>query len=286
MPLSLSFLVSDTQFVLVGPATVSAFQSRLQMMAYSNSVDEPVKGNRTLSVRVNDGRHYSNLLAITISVSLVDDNNLTILCSDGDNTTFTETDGNSSPIPVVIDPSFFLLDRDLDHTIVSAVVELLSAPDGTDETLTGTSMFGLRVDNLGSRVTVSSPGKDFQYQALLAAVQYNNVAPEPTSGTRTVSFTVNDGQTNVTCVKSLEVVVVNDNPPVVDLNGPSLPGIGYSTRVTYSFSVQPIAVTASGATVTDLDGEITELRLEVASPQDDEGFVVCESPMAQSCVIT
>ena len=277
--------VSDAQFVLQGPDTVTAFVSRLRQVTYDNAAAEPTVGNRTVAVRVDDGRHDSNLLLITLSVSLVDDNRLVISCSDGENTTFTEASGNRSSTPVAVAPNLVLSDRDLDHTISSAVVRLVDNPDGSDESIAGTSMFGLIAENLEVMVNVSSSGKDFEYRALLAAIEYNNKALEPTGGIRLVSFKVYDGRKVVECTRSIEVVTVNDNTPVVDLNGASVDGVDYSTRVDF-LSVDAVVVAPAAATVTDADGVITEVRLDVDDPKDDERFVVCKLPSATSCVIT
>ena len=256
------------------------------MTTYINSADEPTPGNRTLTIQVADGRFNSNLLSINISVTLLNDNNLTISCSDGNVTTFTESDGNGAPIPVTIAPNLRLIDKDSDHTIVFALVELLNPPDGNKETITGQSMFGLMVMNSGSKVTVSTHGKDFMYQPVLSDIQYINKARDPTGGTRTVTFTVTDGHSNATCVQTLVVVTVNDNHPVVDLNGPSLQGSDYDARVLFSGISQHVAVAAKDATITDADGEMTELQLNILNPRDDEKFVVCGIPSAKLCVIT
>ena len=71
-----------------------------------------------------------------------------------------------------------------------------------------------------------------QLQEALQKITYNNVLDEPHPLDRGLAFTVYDmiGQSDVQSVVILRPVLINDQRPVIDLNGLAQPGVGFSTR--------------------------------------------------------
>ena len=86
----------------------------------------------------------------------------------------------------------------------------------------------------------------------------------------------------------LTVSLVNDNAPVVDLNGPMQPSINYTTTLTYDFfSPAQVPIASSDAVVSDadLDGRLVSLavQLEPGRPGDRLVFPACPSEGDASC---
>ncbi|HEY9834907.1 MAG TPA: cadherin-like domain-containing protein, partial [Stenomitos sp.] len=68
-----SFNASTGTLTLTGSATLAAYQTALQQIAYSNSSDNPNTATRTISYTVNDGSANSNTVTRTITITAVND---------------------------------------------------------------------------------------------------------------------------------------------------------------------------------------------------------------------
>ena len=65
---------------------------------------------------------------------------------------------------------------------------------------------------------------------------FSNIAEEFSSLTRTVDVIVYQPMENMTCQITIGISLINDNIPVVDLNGPEQVSQNYSTSVTYNYT--------------------------------------------------
>ena len=263
---------------------MSEYQDAFRSVAYINRAGEPTTGNRSICFQVFDGTFHSNRLCVVVQVSLVDDNNVTLSCS---NSSSLITYRESSPAAVLlVAPTLQLADKDVDHSIVSAVVELYGDKD-SDETITINMNFdnGISIQSSPTKIDLQGSGKDVDYESYLRMVTYKNEAPEPTEGTRHVSISVSDGRRDVTCVVSIEIVLVNDNVPEVDLNGPSVAGIDFSVDVLYSMGGNSAKIAADAATVTDADGTIEQVDVVISDGESTDVLVVDSCATTGPCRI-
>ena len=70
----------------------------------------------------------------------------------------------------------------------------------------------------------------FSSQTLLRTLSFTNTASEPSGQPREVSLSVTqNGGVPPSCSVMVTVALINDNVPVVDLSGPAVPSVNYST---------------------------------------------------------
>lgn len=62
-----------------------------------------------------------------------------------------------------------------------------------------------------------------------------------------------NGVTSGSCVVMVQLALINDNVPVVDLSGPQQSTVDYTTSVTYSEPSSRISIASSMARVYDMD---------------------------------
>ena len=89
-----------------------------------------------------------------------------------------------------------------------------------------------------------------EYAEVLEWVQYVNRLEDPTAGIRIVSFIATDEDGNTGSAASLVTVVVENDSPTLDLNGPN-PGSDH--LVTYVEGTPPVAIANNNVTLSDID---------------------------------
>ena len=107
----------------------------------------------------------------------------------------------------------------------------------------------------------------------MRSLSFSNIAEEFSSLTRTVDVNVSQPMENVTCKITIGISLINDNIPVVDLNGPEQVSQNYSTSVTYNYrSPNSTNLASSDAQIIDLDNEnvISFLMIELIAGQDGD----------------
>ncbi|MFJ4055658.1 Ig-like domain-containing protein [Pseudomonas sp. NPDC089743] len=144
------------------------------------------------------------------------------------------TGGNDSTVnftgtAVAIVPNISLTQTDGDTQVSGASLTLSGVADGANETLSLSAAqiataagFGITVSGSGSAVlTLSGVATLAQYRAVLASVAYGNAAAAYTTGTRTVTVSVNDDMGSTTRTASVAVLPQNSAPVIGNLNGDS-----------------------------------------------------------------
>ena len=116
-------------------------------------------------------------------------------------------------------------------------------------------------------------------QDVLRSLSFINRGSEPAMETRSISVRVSGLNDSQSCNILVSISLVNDNPPVVDLNGPLQPSINYSTALNYSFIRQnSVWIAARDATISDFDAdgrtELVEINLIPGYPGD--GIILSE----------
>ncbi|NBB13548.1 DUF4214 domain-containing protein [Pseudomonas sp. SLFW] len=199
-------------------ATLTEWQAALRSVTYTNSSDSPSLDTRTVSVTVNDGTEDSTVATQTVTVTATND--APVITLSASNPTFTE--GGAAAI---VNGSVVLSDAD-GSTLVSAKVSIAGFVAGEDklDLPTGLPNIGDIVASFNAvtgelTLTSASPASLPEWEAALSAVTYENTSHAPTGTTRTLTFTVNDGNGNAgnsaLVTQEVTVVSVNDAPDVV-----------------------------------------------------------------------
>ena len=245
---------------LLGPASLQEFTTVLSTALYHNMADNPTSlFNRTVEVRASDGQLLSTPAVAVVTVQPVNDPPTLLLGGTTANysTVFVEDGGPTS----LTAESLKLTDPD-SSTFVQARVELLNPMDGADDHLVVLMPGSVSVQQPSAQVLlISIRAVISQYSALLQAVRYLNNASEPSSGERTVQFTVSDGQLNTTAYTTVVVQLRND-PPLVTLSQESV-----------VFTEQGPPVVPATISISDPDSELLQsvtVTLLNASDGDQE----------------
>jgi large repetitive protein len=225
-------------------------------------------------------------------------NALPTLSASGGSVAFTEG-ADISATPVVIDSGISVADSD-NATLSSAVVAITgnfaAGQDVLAFTNDGSTMGNISASfNAGTGVlSLSSSGATAtlaQWQAALRAVTYTNSSDTPDTTSRTVSFTVNDGNADSnTDTRVISITASNDSPALTapasiavteDIASP-LTGISFadvdadSASVTATLSVGSgslAATSGSGVTVSGtasaltLTGSVTNINAFIAASE-------------------
>ncbi|WP_321956760.1 DUF4347 domain-containing protein [Paraburkholderia bannensis] len=222
-----------------GTATLAQWQAALREVTYVDMAVTPNSATRTLSFQASDSIYTSTVATRTVTVTDVDQ---TPTLADSGGSTSYQAGGSA----VAIDSGLTV--SDLDNTTLSAATisissgfqigDVLSITNGAYGNISGAFNAGTGVLTLSSSGATATLA---QWQAALDSVSFSN-SSGASSGTRTVSFTVNDG------LKSSAALSHN----VVVANGPAVTTDGGSASFVSGDNVAstPVAIDP-GLTVTD-----------------------------------
>ncbi|MDF9618237.1 Ig-like domain-containing protein [Pseudomonas entomophila] len=146
----------------------------------------------------------------------------------------TGSGGNDSTVnftgsPVAIVPNISLSQTDGDTQVSGATLTLGGVLDGGNETLSlsagqiaTAASYGITISGSGTTVlSLSGVATLAQYRSILAVVAYGNSTGAYTSGTRSVTVSVNDDMGSTTRTASVVVQPPNAAPVIANLNGDS-----------------------------------------------------------------
>ncbi len=186
-----SWNATNGTLTLTGSATLAQYQAALRSITYTNTSDNPSTATRTVSFTVNDGDANSNTQTRDIAITAVNDAPVEASI-EGSALGYTENDG-----AVAITSTIAITDVD-DTNIESAVVQITSNYANGQDVLAFTNQNGITGSWNATNGTLSLTGSATlaQYQAALRSITYTNTSDNPSTATRTVSFTVNDGDAN------------------------------------------------------------------------------------------
>jgi len=102
---------------------------------------------------------------------------------------------------------------------------------------------------------------------------------EAVAGNRTVIISASDGISVAAVTITIQVEIGNEYDPVVDLNGPNIDGINYSTSVQFNY-VTPnvIEIATPNVTISDRDADAFISRLEVRLNEESADSLVLDLP--------
>ena len=110
-----------------------------------------------------------------------------------------------------------------------------------------------------------------QTQGLLRTLRFENRASEPSLAQRMITLMISSPNDTQSCNILVSISPVNDNVPIVDLSGPSIPTINHTVRLNYTFLMGPSSewIASRTASVSDHDqnGRIESLIIELMPGQ-------------------
>lgn len=258
--------VYDSQtgtLTLSGTASVADYQTALGSVTYENSSDNP-STTRTISFQVDDGAANDNLSdPVTRDIDITPVNDAPVVTTSDSSTEYTV--GGTG---IAVDSALTLTDAD-DVSIESAQVRISSGFESGDDLVYVDQPPIAGVYNTGTGVlTLTGTATVADYETALRSIQYRHTGDNP-SASRTVEFTVNDGDASSNAAsKSIDVVT----PPTGE--APVVTTSADSSSYTLGDSA---GSTVDGAlTVTDADDtniESAHVQIEGYEPGDDLVYV-------------
>ena len=247
---------------LTGSDTLANYEAALRSVTYENTNDDPSNLTRTVSFIVNDGDVDSNTLMRDIDVLPSNDAPVESAI-EGTNVSYNENAGQ-----VQITNTLAISDVD-DTNIESAVVQVSGNYAVGEDVLAFTNTANITgVWNAGAG-TLTLTGSDTlaNYEAALRSVTYENTNDNPSSLTRTISFTVNDGDVDSnTLMRDIDVLPSNDAPVESAIEG---------TNISYNENAGQVQITNMIA-ISDVD----DTNIESAVVQVSGNYAVGEDVLA------
>ncbi|WP_218568399.1 tandem-95 repeat protein [Pseudomonas sp. LS-2] len=235
-------------YTLKGAATQAEYAAVLKSVAFVSEGDDPVGGNRAITVQVNDGENSSNVATANVTVIPVNDAPTVDLDSNASGTGFTTAYTENAPGVSIASNNVKI--GDVDNTnMKGAVITLTNAKAG--DALAAADQFGIHATVIDTRVlngkitVVLSGSADLaSYQKMIQSITYSSTSENPDTTPRKITITVNDGeilnsQSNTTTT-TINVTAVNDKPEVVVGNN------------TYVENHDPVSI-ANGLVIKDVD---------------------------------
>ncbi|WP_345531602.1 DUF4347 domain-containing protein, partial [Viridibacterium curvum] len=173
---------------LSGSATVANYQTALRSVTYQNTSDNPSTSTRTVTFTVSDGT-ATDTATRNISVAAVND--APVVTTTGTTLSYTE-----NAAATVIDSALTITDADTTN-MTGATITISSNYSSSQDVLAFTNQLGITGSwNATTGVlTLSGTTTVANYQTALRSITYQNTSDNPSTSTRTVTFTVNDGST-------------------------------------------------------------------------------------------
>ncbi len=188
---------------LSGSATLANYEAALQSITFENTSGTPTGGTRTVSFTVNDGDGNSNTATRNVNI------NFAPTVTEGAAGSFTEDGG-----AVAVDSTIVLDDQDSSN-LVGATIQITSNLETGVDVLAFVDQNGITGswDSGSGTMTLSGIATVANYQTAIRSITFNNASQDPEDSDRTVSVTVDDGEsTSSTLALTVSVAKVNDDP--------------------------------------------------------------------------
>jgi hypothetical protein len=269
---------NSSAFIIRGQASINVYTSLLHNLTYQNVKDEPTPGVRTLMLTpMQDPLNCSTTLHININVTIINDNQPIITFGGNSTVTYVESNKQLS-VGLLMSPSISDADDNQVFFIQSGLVRLEGHQDGSNEMLglSGSLPDGINATVGNHEIMFEGSASLLDYQQALSLVTYINQSPEPSLGIRMILFQVYDGLHYSNDLRgNLSIQLVNNNRPVVDLNGPTNNGFNYSTSLIYDYQTSArTKIASSDTTITDSDANssIMTITVDLVSHQDGDSI--------------
>ncbi|MBT5488368.1 MAG: cadherin-like domain-containing protein, partial [Halieaceae bacterium] len=201
---------------LSGSASKANYETALESITYQNTnTADPNNTNRIVSWVIFDGTANSSAATSTITVG--DVNDAPVLSGAGNTLGFPEGDSST-----IVDSALSISDGD-DTNIESATITVSSGYQSSEDVLAFSNANGITGSwNSGSGVlTLSGSDSKANYETALESITYQNTnTDDPNNSNRTITWLINDGDTNSAAVTStITVADVNDAPVLANAGG-------------------------------------------------------------------
>ncbi|WP_345530972.1 putative Ig domain-containing protein [Viridibacterium curvum] len=233
---------------LSGSASLANYQTALRSVTYQNTSDNPSTSTRTVSFLINDGSANSNTATRNISVAAVND--APVVTTTGSTLTYTENGSATA-----VDAALTVSDADTTN-LTGATVSISSNYAGSQDVLAFSNQLGITGSwNASTGVlTLSGTTTVANYQTALRSITYQNTSDNPSTSTRTVTFTVNDGSTTGSNTRNISVAAVNDAPVANNDTASTSPGIAINVTVKANDTDPDNSVSSLTVTIVDTTG--------------------------------
>ena len=247
---------------LTGSDTLANYEAALRTVTYQNTSDNPSTLTRTVSFTTNDGDDPSNTVTRDINVTAMNDASV-LAAIEGAPLAYLE-----NAVPTAITAAITVADVD-DTNIETATIQITGNYASGQDVLafTDTASITGSWNAVSGTMTLSGSDTLANYEAALRAVTYQNTSDNPSTLTRTVSFTTNDGDDPSNIVtRDINVTAMNDASVLAAIEGAPL---------AYLENAAPAAITGS-ITVADVD----DTNIESATIQITGNYTSGEDVLA------
>ena len=201
---------------LSGSASEANYETALESITYQNTnTADPNNTNRIVSWVINDGTANSSAATSTITVG--DVNDAPVLSGAGNTLGFPEGDSST-----IIDSALSISDGD-DTNIESATITVSSGYQSSEDVLAFSNANGITGswNSVTGVLTLSGSDSKANYETALESITYQNTnTDDPNNSNRTITWLINDGDTNSAAVTStITVADVNDAPVLANAGG-------------------------------------------------------------------
>ena len=229
---------------LTGSASLADYQSALQSITYENTSEDPSNLTRTVSFQIDDGDNVSNTVVRNINFTAVNDAPV-LSTIEALPAIYIE---NAPPLKIT--GNLQLTDVD-NINIESASITISANYAAGEDELLFTDQAGISGswDTANGVLTLTGSATVTDYENALRSVEYFNSSDDPSALSRTIAFSVSDGEKTSNIVsRGIELTAINDNPITETLENEPL---------VYVENQAPIAITNS-LTISDIDSTFLE----------------------------
>lgn len=245
---------------LSGQDTKANYESVLRSVTYQNSSPTPNENVRTVSFQVFDWDDASNVVSRDVNIITVNTPPVVFGIS-GTPLNYSEGTGE-----MLIANSAVITDDN--SNLESAEIQISENYIQGEDLLVYNDQNGISgvwnsltgILNLTGSTTVAN------YENALRSVRFLNTSSDPTEATRTISFSVNDGE-NVSNIDSIDVQVIAVNSPPV-LSGLETENIFYESDPIFLTE----NITVSDPDDTDIEGATISITQNFDSSQDELNY--------------
>jgi hypothetical protein len=234
---------------LTGTTTLANYIGALEAVTYENTSHNPSELTRTVTFTVTDGALSDTA---TAGIDVTEINDVPVVSTPGGDLSYTENDA-----PTAIHPT--MTATDADHTnATGATVQITGNYQNGEDVLSFVNSFGVTAapfDASTGTLTLSGTTTFANYENALRSVKYHNTSEDPSALTRTVTFSLSDGEGQGTGTRGIAVTPVNDAPVAdIDVLNNNKSALANTTLDNGVNSTEPIHIdTASNENILDGD---------------------------------
>ena len=253
--LEFSSSAGDTQYAL--------FLQSLVFISNGFLPPEEQEESRQIDILITDESGFGNTAVVTITgrSNQIDP----ILDANGDQVPGIDfsvlfREGDDFEVPIISDQAFFF-DPDIDARVESVTVTLTNSQLGpfvehlvvSGSTTDALSVVGSFSNTITISVVDPSRVTPNSFLTALISIRYVNSANEPLDIDRIIEFSVSDGlRTNNPPARTTVIIQTFNDPPVVDLNGPTVPGVDGNAEY---LEADPATLISPNMTISDEENQ-------------------------------